>query len=571
MKKKLNQIVYQDPLTGNWISDPIDQDVKVVYKPGDIELDCLIAGNSEAVNKVHYTFGRYQIFQQKSLFEIFNDFVDQSNDADLVRLPTYKILPMVYGSKLAAGNGGKVNIRSSYGYIEFLKHHFKRGHGLQYADGASDYKIFPNDRNKTDIITKFYKQIGHFVALASIISITDIHSENLIVSNYQPHVIDLELSLTRVMDNIDKTGLFGNYGAVTAEKSVTTEIKLQDNSLLYLKREGDQKFYAQNRLWTVEPHAVVSYKNQKLERQHVPLEAIHIGIVKAFGLLHKNNNYTDNKFTAWFNRLTKDSGVIVRYMPYPTSRFETTVASVYRLSQFLDDAQYYKQVIKEDLAEVWKQDRRNEIPNPNYLVFQAAYMENDLLNCDIPVYYHRIGSLDILDSEFHFETTVASVYRLSQFLDDAQYYKQVIKEDLAEVWKQDRRNEIPNPNYLVFQAAYMENDLLNCDIPVYYHRIGSLDILDSSGQVVVVTTTIKIRQRKEDRTGFEEVDKNTNLGRGTFFAQSPMAQIVRQNQFSNVFNDNGRFNTRMNLVLNQVSRQLRMQALNQQSINALIT
>src|SRR5262249_27463055 len=67
---------------------------KLMYKPSDVEIDCLIAGKSDAINAVM----KPRVFMTESLTEIFNALCvqQQANLPNALPLPTYRILPIKY-------------------------------------------------------------------------------------------------------------------------------------------------------------------------------------------------------------------------------------------------------------------------------------------------------------------------------------------------------------------------------------------------------------------------------------------------------------------------------------------
>ena len=66
---------------------PPGSSVRVVYKPSDLEVDCLIIGNTQAVNIFRPNF------QQASLMEILNGLIKTYANQALIQFPTYKFCP----------------------------------------------------------------------------------------------------------------------------------------------------------------------------------------------------------------------------------------------------------------------------------------------------------------------------------------------------------------------------------------------------------------------------------------------------------------------------------------------
>src|SRR5581483_4020320 len=132
--------------------------MKVVYKPSDMEADCLIAGDSEAVNRV------IRGFMTASLVEMINQAIPgvaRSNpNLKPVILPTYKILPRDYFSISNPGLN-PAPVRQPYGYMEYLTYEHSPGRSIYnyYPFGSSDFVIFPKQK-PGPIIEKFYRQMG---------------------------------------------------------------------------------------------------------------------------------------------------------------------------------------------------------------------------------------------------------------------------------------------------------------------------------------------------------------------------------------------------------------------------
>ena len=109
-----------------------------MYKPGDVEIDCLVAGESAAVNRATGV-----AFQVQSLAELFNDWIATHPAADQEALPTYRILPRHPVSPYVGLP--PYPVRQAYGYLEYLGSALT---GLDwsafnfYPNGESDYLIF---------------------------------------------------------------------------------------------------------------------------------------------------------------------------------------------------------------------------------------------------------------------------------------------------------------------------------------------------------------------------------------------------------------------------------------------
>lgn len=366
-------------------TSPMGGTLRVVYKPSDLEADCLIAGNSAAVNAVHANF------QAASLFEILNTLIEAEKETKprLQTLPTYKILPYNYGSSLHAV-GGALPIRTSYGYVQFLEHKHAPGRNIwnYYPFGESDFKIFPT-QDAVAISKQFYQQAGELVAVASSFSILDMHIENVIVSRYQCNLIDLEISVTLPVVNAKTTSLFDGQGGITGQNVVGVDYTWVVGGNAGHLHLG-QKFTApekQNRLWTMSPDNVVN------PSAPAPANALMTGFRDGLEIIQDGVNAAANVFNAWFNRLTD---VVVRYLPYGTPIFQAAMADIYG-ELHVADLNFYQQQILEMVSIGYHDYQLNPTPEPNFVAVQEIYTGTAYQNCDIPTFYHRINTRDIMD------------------------------------------------------------------------------------------------------------------------------------------------------------------------------
>jgi hypothetical protein len=363
----------------------------LIYKPSDIETDCLIVGDSAAVNAIHPPQ-----FQAKSLFEILNDGITAARQANpnlsLELLPTYKILPINYTSNQAVGY--PLNIRRAYGYIEFLQHyHFGIGYYF-YPWGSSDYKIFPRD-DKTAICQKFYRLIGQISAIAVVFSIIDLHAENLIVKDYLPYLIDLEVSLTVPIAEITDTLLYNggtNKGGVNGwlKESEFAWVQGRQSNLLRIddtKRQQD----AQNRLMAVEPSALIDPSSLFLAKNNCKGFRDMIDVIQTVNTPPHNND-----LITWIARV---NNILVRNLPMKTEDFRNLFVGATNFV-FCSDNTALGRFVDEERGKLFADWQANNNRDPEFLALQNNYVIGDYNNGDIPVFYHRIGaaSLDIMDS-----------------------------------------------------------------------------------------------------------------------------------------------------------------------------
>ncbi|ATL48171.1 hypothetical protein COR50_13915 [Chitinophaga caeni] len=370
-------------------------DYKLVYKPSDIELDCLIAGKSGVVNAIHDNF------MNRSLFEIYNErlrIYKAANPAfDGLPVTTYGILPMVYQS--IHGGGPPLPVRNAYGYIEYLNHDLN-GAWIQffgyYPYAQSDYLIFKS-LDKNQIINDFYRTVGAMTAIACTFSIQDLHLENLRVKNYLPYFIDMEISLTKPTDIIENTVLISNAlgdaigginGICLEAQKMVWEVNDPTNTgrNLGLDYTAVPEF-CENRLW--------EWANVAYYKRNIPVNENVLQSGFDQGMLILKEAQGNNDFNAWFNRI---QDVVVRYIPFPTAYFKNNFIATYYLSpQNATGNTAMATLLQTALTD--KFNNYQAPANPNFLVLNGAQCLTDLLALDIPIYYYRVGMQDILDSD----------------------------------------------------------------------------------------------------------------------------------------------------------------------------
>ena len=367
---------------------------KLVYKPSDIEIDCLIAGNSAAINAAVPNFMQNPATLQntQSLIELFNALRTQQQAAvpTALPLPTYKILPRVYMSPVGPGNGPPfANIRDLYGYIEYLSYLEPGGPSIlgYYALGSSDCVIYRTEG--TQAITDFYQQMGQLAALACTFSLTDLHVENVRVRGYQPYLIDLELSLGDFVQDVGETALLGGNGGITGYALANNKFRWRrappgtfpNVNYDTLQRDYPRETFA-NRLFKLNPiKQVVGVEPFTLLR----------GLSDGLTILA---NAAANYFTDWWGRL---GNVLVRDLPYNTPELKQLRTFIYFGGAL---ANPLANVITQVVDVQFTQDYPLYVPGavPKYLALAPGITNGDYANLDLPIFYRRVDQLDIVDS-----------------------------------------------------------------------------------------------------------------------------------------------------------------------------
>lgn len=372
---------------------PSREELKVVYKPSDLEVDCLIVGQSAVVNRVLGI-----PFMAASLFEIYNTRLQIMKTANPAftgeALTTYRILPRNYISAYAGG--APLPIRNAYGYIQYLDNDLsgtaRQVYGF-YPFGASDYLIFQS-QSRSNIARSFYRQEGALAALCGSFSLIDMHIENLRVRKYQPYLIDLEISLTSVINDIEGTSLTGRKGGITGisvadQDSFWAVRNAATPGQAYLIRYYPTVYY-QNRLW-------FAAANRQKTTIGVSRKSLLQGFSDGMSVLRACEQ--NNDFQNWFGRL---NNVLVRYLPYATPDFKDIRTSIF-ITGIATAALNPKQAaaLRNFLSQEYDTFAQagNPAAEPNFVSLTQPVCGPDYLNLDIPVFYHRIGTTAVVDSQ----------------------------------------------------------------------------------------------------------------------------------------------------------------------------
>lgn len=369
--------------------------LKVVYKPSDLEADCLIIGDSAAINRA-IPGGR---FMTNSLVEIYNNrlkrYKEKHSNFGGQPLATYRILPRNYIS--AHMRGYPLPIREAYGYIEYLNYEFSGSDDDKlfsgfYPGAESDYLVFKSQDEK-DIVRKFYRKEGAFAALCCTFSLLDMHIENLRVKQYTPYPIDLEVSLTKPVAGITETLLFNaTFGGINAcyiegqdYRWIVQDINTPGRAPF--KRHYATQYY-QNRLWR-------SRSNGQKQLIRVNGTDFLRGYSDGMAVLKACQENSD--FTAWFARL---NDVVVRYIPYSTTFFRDIRKNVFEYNVESNPGEQLDAALQKELRACltleYNQYQRHQ--EPKFLALTDVQSGEDYRNLDIPVFYHRIGTQAIVNS-----------------------------------------------------------------------------------------------------------------------------------------------------------------------------
>jgi hypothetical protein len=237
--------------------------------------------------------------------------------------------------------------------------------------------------------------LGQWIALACSFSILDLHLQNIRCHQYEAYPIDMEISLTKSVAGVGDTILLAPYvgginGLNVGNSEFVWVVKNSDiKGQAFLDKDYQDDYY-QNRL----------YKQTYRGRVLVQINKFYLlqGFQIAMNLLRsgQQNNY----FVAWFDRL---NNVLVRYLPYATSEFQAIRNQIYIdavLETNGNPVPLIPKIIEMLRQKITTNFNNYNLPsNPNFLALQPNVSSADYENSDIPVFYHRIGSQDIVNSQ----------------------------------------------------------------------------------------------------------------------------------------------------------------------------
>ena len=369
--------------------------VKLVYKPSDLESDCLIVGDSIALGKVDPVF----FGSTKSFYELINEEIKKRPDYDATQkkgpflLPTYKFLPKNYGSSINISD-----LRKSYGYIEFVssekeKANYTGSYGIGNAQVYSDYNI-KDEADVSKIAGKFYTLVGQITPITTLLSMADVHHENVITHNYEPYLIDLEVSLLRniPINKVNTTGFYKDgLGRYEAQTFGLKNIASAPQPEVYV-RSALGKEPTRNRLW---------HNNQLIDTQPY-ITQIASGVEFTIEAINSMQASTLNN---WIQRVEKST---VRYVIYATVSY----ISIYQAILFEKDI-----ITKFSINDGSFKDTMHRVTNTNLKAWERGlttgddddyglrflgqaydYVSPDYANGDIPAFYHKLSTNKVVDS-----------------------------------------------------------------------------------------------------------------------------------------------------------------------------
>lgn len=408
---------------------------RVVYKPGDLELDCRILGDSAVVNAIAPS--GYN--QAQSLFELFNANLGEPVER---QLPNYVILPYNPGSLLPGINWGAAhgavatNIRHSYGFSQFLTHTPDAEGDLgapalpnmgQLRNKLRDYGK-PNWQADNDYIStdpahpvNFYYVWGQIMAIASTFSLSDLHRQNTIVHRHpyprnapayphawspKPHPIDVEDGFKWPMSSLEMTGIPNS----NLLKSVETEVKAG------VVNEGTVNITVNwvDEPWELTKNQAFNFNPANNQLYHLKPNVVHKramceGFLKAMEAMRGAafNGACQN----WVNTLTN---TLTRFVIVATADFYKQMFMFRTGFMTMPGTPATMQLVpmmlqsREMRIRLTRSDWNLKIALPNMTAWQGhpvIAIEHDhhnffdFNNLDIPFYMRRLGNSELLNSQ----------------------------------------------------------------------------------------------------------------------------------------------------------------------------
>lgn len=397
---------------------------RVVYKPSDVEIDYRIAGRNTAaiiqlfkrdfskgsVPEPHESF--FEMLDRLQFESLNKTLADQwSQDEDtkkqleaLLALPTYVILPRNPGSRMTTDpKTQKLPVERSYGYLEYLTFQPMPpdlGPTMQAlpllidyisnparwkldpmaAKGQSDWILETEDKAKPA-----FRLWGRLMTIACVLLQTDLHHQNQRLHGFKPHIIDMENCLIK---SCPAPG--GQSGTLMPEALVKVAAKSGPGGTstegttnqLYLRRKGQPVQW----LSITEPVHALQVKE---------------GIREALAVMSAHREEVAN----WVQASCL-ADVTVRHVAESTGNLtdgmHSFISDLLSAANADKDPKILLQEFMEDRRDsavyIWKHAKSPYVKqdNPKYGLELPDYNGRDFEDRNVPVFYRRAGSLDLL-------------------------------------------------------------------------------------------------------------------------------------------------------------------------------
>jgi hypothetical protein len=145
----------------------------------------------------------------------------------------------------------------------------------------------------------------------------------------------------------------------------------------------------------------------------------------------------------------------------------------------------------------------------------------------------------------------------TQFNSEFNYYEEDFntyeqQKEIEKKKEEEKEEEItvvtgmpPRPNFISLQPEVVLGDFLNLDIPVFYHRIGTKDIVDSQGRTVPIPENKLVKLKRT--VGNETKTEDRNLP-DTFFQNAPTDVNIQRSQLEPLGNVESRTKRKETLI-----------------------
>jgi hypothetical protein len=453
---------------------------RVVYKPSGVEIDCRIVGDSDIVNGIAPQGYR----QDASLTELINELNPPGPRPEgftTRSLPTYRILPY-----------NRDSVPDSYGYLEFLTHEpelhvqIARKEEIPEKVGAEAMTVRPADVKRSDWIVDdpkdgrvFYHQLGALMAMAMAVSLSDLHVQNVIAHDRRPHLIDLEEALKRPMKNVKDTYLHGvldryddpEGNVLTIVEDGTSKLGVGWSpgigkpaaSALYLSHGGSAP---------AERVPFAGPAGSDGERNRRALVRGFVDVVEALA-----TPAGSEAVEAWARGLDR---TIARFVTLATAEYAHSCRDLY-----------------------------------------MTYCENSVESLAQDVGYKNFRYRTPEGKDVFFFARAVSARR--------DLWRQRLRKAAADDASEDDAREWHAPFFAVEHPTHAWRDYLNCDVPSFYHLLGSPDLLNTKGDTLDVVAAVDWQNGNVDVPGDLPEDWEPN-DRGEYLPERPIDMVVAQLQ-----------------------------------------
>jgi hypothetical protein len=376
---------------------------KIVYKPTSVEIDARIAGNSD---KLKFATGEEQ---QPSFFEVINGKKPE------YQMPTYLIMPRC--------DPGINNIGGAYGYEEHLSH--SPWYDLDIDEEAKKFfgKFTPSQRwshveefqkhidqifnnalekgskavEKCDYITdrpldveRYSYLCGAYAAAMSVLGITDMHVENVIISDKKPYLIDLEVALKVSAQGVDNSlafdPIFGAFLSGTrgpAHWSCVLDVEGEFSPRGHNKIE-------KNRYYTQLPKGCLFISADSLKPCDHDYDHVERGFKDVVNIIC-------NDKPSFLSYLDSLNDIPIRAVPIATSDMYGTQAGFIAMSFTAAGVDGFAATIKEQRLEELKGFAQDPKRERTFIPYSPEYFVDQLSRQSIPSYYLRANNPELLD------------------------------------------------------------------------------------------------------------------------------------------------------------------------------